>query len=160
MLTGKRSVTINGETSSLESPPEMSLCDFLLEKSSSPQKEKICREGNCGACAVMLNGELVNSCIILCGQLSDGDAIGTSEGCKEISSLAPLHDCFLQEERNACKRCQSGMILAAKILLQKKPSPTRNEIAETISGILCPCLRYEKIITAIEKASNLLGEHP
>jgi carbon-monoxide dehydrogenase small subunit len=114
-----------------------------------------CELGDCGACTVILNGEAVNSCLILAPEC-DGCEVTTIEGLAQDGTLHPIQEAFLKNGAIQCGFCSPGMILSAKALLDKKPSPTRQEIREGISGNLCRCTGYYRIIDAIEKAAAML----
>lgn len=114
-----------------------------------------CELGDCGACTVILDGETANSCLVLAVQ-ADGSQVTTIEGLAQNGKLHPIQEAFIQEGAIQCGFCSPGMILSAKTLLDKNPSPTRREIREGISGNLCRCTGYFKIVSAIEKAAEAL----
>ena len=111
-----------------------------------------CEIGDCGACTVLLNGRAVNSCLVLAVQ-TNGSEVTTIEGLAQDGKLHPVQEAFVQNGAIQCGFCSPGMILSSKALLDKKPSPTRDEIREAISGNLCRCTGYYKIVNAIEKAA-------
>jgi carbon-monoxide dehydrogenase small subunit len=112
-----------------------------------------CELGDCGACTVLLNGKAVNSCLVLAVQI-DGSEVTTIEGLAQNGNLHPIQEAFVENGAIQCGFCSPGMILSAKALLDKNPSPTREEIREGISGNLCRCTGYYKIVGAIEKAAE------
>ena len=112
-----------------------------------------CELGDCGACTVLLDAVAVNSCLVLAVQ-TDGSEVTTIEGMAENGKLHPIQDAFVNNGAIQCGFCSPGMILSAKALLDMKPSPTRQEIREGISGNLCRCTGYYKIVDAIEKAAE------
>jgi carbon-monoxide dehydrogenase small subunit len=144
---------INGKRCKVKAAATDRLLDVLRENLHLTGTKEGCGEGECGACSIILNGDVVNSCLILFGQLSDGDQITTIEGVGGKRHLAPLQEHFLSEGGVQCGICTPGMILAAHALLQKNPRPTRDEIAKAIAGNLCRCTGYKKIIDAIERCS-------
>ena len=115
-----------------------------------------CGEGECGACSIILNDDVVHSCLILFGQLSDGDRILTVEGLGDADHLSPLQDCFVSEVGVQCGMCTPGMLIAAHGLLLRNKKPSRDEIATALSGNLCRCTGYVKIIDAVERAASIL----
>ena len=147
-------IRINGKTRKVKAVPTARLLDVLrLDLGLTGTKEG-CGEGECGACSIILNGELVNSCLILFGQLKNGDEIITIEGAAGKKRLTPIQEHFLSCGGTQCGICTPGMILAAHALLAKNPKPTREEIAKAIAGNLCRCTGYKKIIDAIERCSH------
>jgi len=146
-------ITVNGKRRKVKAAATERLLDVLRENLRLTGTKEGCGEGECGACSIILNGDVVNSCLILFGQLSDGDQITTIEGVSGKRHLAPLQERFLNEGGTQCGICTPGMILAAHALLQKNPKPTREEISKAIAGNLCRCTGYKKIIDAIEKCS-------
>ena len=108
-----------------------------------------CGEGECGACSIIMEGKLVNACLVLAPQ-AEGKEILTIEGFEQDDVLQKLQSAFVKKGAVQCGFCSPGMIMAAKALLIKNPDPTRDEIREAISGNLCRCTGYSKIIDAIE----------
>lgn len=156
-----RTIVVNGAERAVEASPEMRLLDFLREALHLTGTKEGCGEGECGACSVLVNGEAVNACLVLFGQLSDGDRILTVEGLGEPGRLSPLQESFIREGGVQCGICTPGILMAAHALLLKNPRPTRQEIAEGIAGNLCRCTGYARIIDAIERAAALMrGERP
>ncbi len=112
-----------------------------------------CEIGDCGACTVLLNGKPVNSCLVLAIQ-ADGGTVITVEGLARDGKLHPIQEAFVDNGAIQCGFCSPGMMLSAKALLDRNPSPTRQEIREAISGNLCRCTGYYKIVNAIEIAAE------
>ncbi|MBP8625269.1 MAG: (2Fe-2S)-binding protein [Syntrophorhabdaceae bacterium] len=112
-----------------------------------------CGIGDCGACTVILNGRTVNSCLVLAVQ-ADGCEIQTIEGVANGKHLHPIQQAFVDHGAIQCGFCTPGMILSAKGLLEKNPEPTEEEIREAISGNLCRCTGYQKIVEAIQAVSK------
>ncbi len=155
MQTVIKRLKINDVEHEMEIAPEMRLLDFIRGPLGLKGTKEGCGEGECGACSVLLNGEVIDSCLMLVGQLADGDSITTVEGLGDATHLSPLQDCFVHEGGAQCGICTPGMLIAAHALLSKNPRPTRAQIAEAIAGNLCRCTGYAKIIDAIEKAAEI-----
>jgi carbon-monoxide dehydrogenase small subunit len=145
---------INGKRKKVKARAADRLLDVLRWNLSLTGTKEGCGEGECGACSIVLNDEVVDSCLILFGQLSDGDEITTIEGIGGKKRLHPLQEHFLDCGAAQCGSCTPGMIMAAYALLKKNPKPTREEIREAVAGNLCRCTGYTKIIEAIEKCSK------
>ncbi|MFA4874191.1 MAG: (2Fe-2S)-binding protein [bacterium] len=154
MQTVIKRLKINDVEREIDATPEMRLLDLLRSQLKLTGTKEGCGEGECGACSMLLNGEVIDSCLMLVGQLKDGDEILTVEGLGDVDHLSPLQECFVHEGGAQCGICTPGMLMAAHALLRKNPRPTREEIATAISGNLCRCTGYVKIIDAIEKASQ------
>jgi aerobic carbon-monoxide dehydrogenase small subunit len=114
-----------------------------------------CGLGDCGACTVILNGKPVNSCLVLAIQANGGDVI-TVEGLAENGKLHPIQQAFVDKGAIQCGFCSPGMILSAKALLESNPRPTEHEIRTAISGNLCRCTGYQKIVEAIQEAAKAI----
>jgi carbon-monoxide dehydrogenase small subunit len=114
-----------------------------------------CNDGNCGACAVHLDGVLVNSCCVL-GVEAQGRSIETVEGLAPVDGLHPLQQAFLEETGMQCGICTPGFLMASKALLAVNPQPTEAEIRLWLAGNLCRCTGYDKIVRAVQKASKLM----
>ena len=147
----KISFTLNGQQVSRETRPNKRLVDFLREDCGCLSVKEGCGEGECGACSVILNGEPVTSCLIFAGQV-EGDEIITLEGLSQDGELDALQESFMVSGAVQCGFCTPGMILSAKALLAKNPRPSREEIRRALSGNLCRCTGYSKIIKAVEMA--------
>lgn len=145
--------TLNGNEVEIEIEPKLLLVDLLREKIGLTGTKIGCREGECGACTVLLDGRSVNSCLLLAIRV-DGHEITTVEGLAKGDELHPLQERFIEEGAVQCGFCTPGMLLSAKYLLDKNPNPSRKEIAKHISGNLCRCTGYAKIVKAIEKYAN------
>lgn len=149
----KFNARVNGQEVELYIPPNIRLLDLLRDYLQLTGTKEGCGEGECGACTVLLNGEPVNSCLVFALQ-ARGKDITTIEGLAEGDKLHPLQTAFLDYNAVQCGFCTPGMILAAKALLDKNPHPTRQEIKVAISGNLCRCTGYSKIIDAIESVAE------
>ena len=118
--------------------------------------KKGCETGECGACTILLDGQNVNSCLILIGEI-EGRSITTIEGLAGSRELDVIQQAFIEKGAIQCGFCTPGMILAAKGLLNRTPNPTREQIREGLSGNLCRCTGYEQIFEAVEYAVSLLS---
>jgi carbon-monoxide dehydrogenase small subunit len=146
-------MTVNGEAHKVEAPPMKRLLDVLREDLNLTGTKEGCGEGECGACAVLVNGELVNSCLIPVLQ-ANGARICTIEGVSTEGRLHPIQQCFLKEGGAQCGICTPGMILATHHLLDRHPNPTIEQIQEGLAGNLCRCTGYMRIFEAVEKAAE------
>jgi len=146
-------IKINGEWRETAVKAEETLLHTLREKWGQTDVKEGCGKGDCGACTVLLNGKAVNACLTLTLQAA-GQEITTLKGIGTPQNPHPLQESFVKHGAIQCGFCTAGMILAAKALLDKTPRPTREEIREGISGNLCRCTGYQKIIKAIEAVGN------
>lgn len=147
-------LTVNGKRRKVKAHSAARLLDVLRVNLKLTGTKEGCGEGECGACSIVLNGEVVNSCLILFGQLENGDEIITIEGIGGKKKLHPLQEYFLECGASQCGICTPGMIMAAYALLKKNPKPTHDEIRQAVAGNLCRCTGYTKIIEAIEKCAT------
>ncbi len=141
-------VTINKKLYQLNIKPNLTLLDLLREELGLTGTKCGCEIGECGACTVLLNGQAVNSCLVLAPQI-DGQEIVTVEGLAEGNHLAPLQESFLDHDAVHCGFCTPGMLMSAKELLDQSSSPSEPEIRKAISGNLCRCSGYQQIVDAI-----------
>lgn len=154
MSTVKISFKLNGRDMSVEVLPNTLLVDLLRDILGLKGTKVGCREGECGVCAVLLDGEAVNSCILPAAKVG-GKSVVTIEGLvKEDGQLHPIQQAFISEGAVQCGFCTPGMIMNAKALLDKNPEPSDGEIRQGISGVLCRCTGYQKIVQAIKAASK------
>ena len=152
---------INGQTQTIEAPPMKRLLDVLREDLGLTGAKEGCGEGECGSCSVLMNGELVNSCLVPILQ-ADGAQITTIEGLspEATAPLHPIQQCFLEHGGAQCGICTPGMILATHHLLQKHPRPTIPQIQEGLAGNLCRCTGYMRIFEAVQRAANIESHSP
>lgn len=156
MSTVKISFKLNGCDTCVEVLPNTLLVDLLRDMLGLKGTKVGCREGECGACTVLLDGEAVNSCILPAAKV-EGRSIVTIEGLvNEDGQLHPIQQAFISEGAVQCGFCTPGMILNAKALLDKNPKPSDGEIRSGISGVLCRCTGYRKIVQAIKSSSQAL----
>jgi carbon-monoxide dehydrogenase small subunit len=144
---------VNGAPRRLEVYPMSRLLDVLREEIGLTGTKEGCGEGECGACSVLLDGELVNSCLVPVLQVA-GCEILTVEGLAKNGELHRLQDAFAQAGGAQCGICTPGMIMASYQLLERVSHPTDEQIREGLAGNLCRCTGYQKIIDAVRQASN------
>ncbi|MEA2081742.1 MAG: (2Fe-2S)-binding protein [Elusimicrobiota bacterium] len=150
------SFKINGKKVAVEAAPEARLLDVIREDLGLTGTKEGCSKGECGACSVIVDGKLVDSCLFPMLQ-AEGCAITTIEGVSEGGKLHPIQKAFIEEGAVQCGFCTPGMVLAAKVLLDKNKKPSEEEIKEALSGNLCRCTGYTKIKTAVKKAAKSAG---
>jgi aerobic carbon-monoxide dehydrogenase small subunit len=153
MIRGSYSLRINGERRMVEAYPMERLLDVLRESLGLTGTKEGCGEGECGACSVLINGDLVNSCLVPIVQ-ADGADIVTIEGIAKGEELHPAQKAFLGCGGAQCGMCTPGMIVATVHLLNKYPQPTAEQIREGLNGNLCRCTGYMRIFEAVEKAAT------
>jgi len=141
---------LNGRNVETEVKSEMRLIDLLRDVFNLTSVKEGCGQGECGACTVIMDGQAVNSCLILAAQVN-GCQVTTIEGLKKGGELDPLQKAFVEEGAIQCGYCTPGMIMSAKALLSENKNPTLDDIKEALSGNLCRCTGYEKIFRAINK---------
>jgi carbon-monoxide dehydrogenase small subunit len=147
----KISFQVNNIAREIDAPPMKRALDVLREDLRLTGTKEGCGEGECGACSIIVDGEVINSCLVPICQL-DGARIVTVEGLARDGRLDSLQQAFLETGGAQCGICTPGMLIAARALLDLNARPTRDEIKEAIAGNLCRCTGYVKIIDAIEQA--------
>ena len=155
MGISKIALKVNVRWHHLEVDDSERLLDVLRNRLRLVGVKEGCGTGECGACSVILNGELVNSCLIYAAQL-DGAEILTIEGIGGAESIHPIQEAFWEVGAVQCGFCTPGMVLACKWLLDHNPRPQEDEIREALSGILCRCTGYQKIFQAVQLAAAKL----
>ncbi|HXG53677.1 MAG TPA: (2Fe-2S)-binding protein [candidate division Zixibacteria bacterium] len=143
---------LNGKAVSLEVPNHRLLLDLLRDEIGLTGTKEGCGTGDCGACTVYLNGKPVNSCLVLSAEL-DGAEIVTIEGLKIGPELHPIQKAFIRDGGAQCGYCTPGMLMMAKALLDENPDPSEEEIRFALSGNLCRCTGYVKIVQAVRDAA-------
>jgi carbon-monoxide dehydrogenase small subunit len=157
--TAALSCTVNGETVRVTFDSYKTLLEMLREDLRLTGTKHGCELGECGACAVLVDGEPVLSCLVL-GLECEGRAIETVEGLARGSQLHPLQAAFADLGAAQCGYCTPGFLMTAKALLDRNPSPTRDEIRQALSGNICRCTGYQQIVEAVEAAAALLTPLP
>ena len=147
------SVTINGTTCERDVEPRKLLIHFVRDDLDLTGSHIGCDTGNCGACSVILDGELIKSCMLLAVQV-DGASIRTVEGLAEGGELSPLQQAFRAHHALQCGFCTPGMLMSATSLLEHNPQPTDDEIRKGLQGNICRCTGYWNIIKAVKDASG------
>ncbi len=147
------SIRVNGEDQDLLVAPNRTLTEILREDLGLTGTKQGCGEGECGSCMVLLDGAPVNSCLVLAVQV-DGHEVTTIEGVADGNELHPVQQAFVDQGAVQCGFCTPGMVLSAKALLEKKKRPTAHEIRSALSGNLCRCTGYQKIVEAVQSAAR------
>jgi len=157
MAAGKYKVsfTLNNKAAEALVSPDEVLVDLLRETFGLTGTKKGCGIGECGACTVLLDGRPVNSCLVLAASV-DGKSVVTIEGL-EGDNVRPLQDAFVSEGAVQCGYCTPGMVISAKALLDSRDRPSDDEIRKAISGNICRCTGYHRIVAAIRKAADAPG---
>ena len=148
-------LTVNGQSVDAAVEPNRTLLQFLREDLGLTGTKHGCGLGDCGACTVILDGQAVNSCLVLAIH-ANGREVLTVEGLAENGKLHPIQQAFVDKGSIQCGFCSPGMILSAKALLDANPKPTEQEIRMAISGNLCRCTGYQKIVEAIGEAAKII----
>jgi carbon-monoxide dehydrogenase small subunit len=145
--------TINGEEVEFLCEPRQSLLEVLRETLGLTGAKEGCNNGNCGACNVMMDSALVNSCLVLAVEIN-GRRLTTIEGIATGQGLHPLQEKFIAQAALQCGFCTPGFIVAAKALLDQNPNPSETEIREWLAGNLCRCTGYDRIVRAVMDAAQ------
>jgi carbon-monoxide dehydrogenase small subunit len=146
-------VTVNGERHQVEVEPQTTLVEFLRGVLHLSGTKEGCGTGDCGACIVLVDGDPVNSCLMLAVD-ANGRQVTTIEGLARDESLHPLQQSFIYHGAVQCGFCSPAMILSGKALLDRNPTPTEDEIKQALSGVLCRCGTYQKIIQSVRAVSE------
>ena len=149
------SMTINGEKRDITVYGTETLLSILRDKLGLTGTKRGCNQGVCGACTIIVDGAAVRSCLSIAG-LCDGADVITVEGLTVDRVLSPIQQAFAEKGAVQCGFCTSGMLLAVNVLLERTPDPTVEEIKEGISGNLCRCSGYRKVIDAVREAARLI----
>jgi aerobic carbon-monoxide dehydrogenase small subunit len=145
--------TINGRAYDLEVRPNLTLLDLLRDELGLTGTKRGCEVGECGACTLLLNGQAVNSCLVLAPQIN-GQEVLTVEGLANGESLHPLQESFLDHDAVHCGFCTPGMLMSAKELTDHSSDPSEQDIRTAISGNLCRCSGYQQIVDAIKEVED------
>jgi len=146
-------LTVNGERREADVWAGESLLFALRERLDLPGSKNACEQGECGSCSVLLDGRLVCSCLVLAAQ-ADGHEVVSVEGLAEDGELHPVQEAFVRAGAVQCGFCTPGLVVAAADLLRRSPQPSEDEIREALSGNLCRCTGYQKILEAVRLASG------
>lgn len=157
MATHTITLTVNGQAEQLQVPSQMTLLHALRDLLGLTGTKNGCEAGECGACTVLVDGEPVNSCLVLAVEL-DGREVTTIEGLARNGQLTPLQQAFAALNAVQCGYCTPGVLMAATALLARNPSPTPEDIQEALVGNLCRCTGYQRIIDAVLAAARQGGE--
>ena len=149
-------LTINERRHEVAVQPNVTLLQLLRRLGYTDVKNG-CEKGDCGACAVLLNGEALNSCLVLAWQ-ADGAEVVTNAGLGTLAEPHPLQEAFADAGAAQCGYCTPGMIISAKALLDRNPNPSEEEIREAIAGNLCRCTGYAQIVDAVKMAAERMTE--
>jgi carbon-monoxide dehydrogenase small subunit len=156
MTTQTITLTVNGALERLEVPSHMTLLQMLRDRMALTGTKNGCEAGECGACTVLVDGEPVNSCMMLAVE-ADGREVLTVEGIAPEGRLSPLQEAFAEHNAVQCGFCTPGMLMSATALLQRNVQPTEEEIKEALVGNLCRCTGYVRIIEAVQTAASKGG---
>jgi carbon-monoxide dehydrogenase small subunit len=149
----KIELTVNGKARVVDLPPMMRLLDALRGPLGLTGAKEGCGEGECGTCAVLLDGEAVNACLVAIGQCAGREVI-TAEGLGDTEHLAPLQQCMAEHGAAQCGICTPGMLIAAEALLSRRPEPDAQDVRQAIAGNLCRCTGYERIVQSVLEAAK------
>ena len=158
MAFHKINITVNNEDEQVVVPSNMTLMQMLRESLALTGTKNGCSAGECGACTVMLNGEPVNSCMVLAVEC-DGANIVTVEGLASDKQLDPIQDALIREGGVQCGFCSPGVLITSRALLDRNPNPGEDEIREALVGNLCRCTGYVRIIEGVKAAAKVQLAH-
>jgi carbon-monoxide dehydrogenase small subunit len=147
-------LTINGELEQVDVPANMTLMDMLREQLVLTGTKNGCAAGECGACTVMLNGEPVNSCLVLAVECDQAEIV-TVEGLAEDTQLDPIQEAIIAAGGVQCGYCTPGILIASRALLDRNPTPSEGDIQAALVGNLCRCTGYMRIIDAVQEAARV-----
>lgn len=149
---------LNGDAIEISCEPDKMLVDVIRDDLFLTGTKTGCREGECGACTIIMNGEAVNSCLIPAAKAM-GKKIQTIEGVADKDKLHPIQEAFIEKDAVQCGFCTPGVIMSAKSLLDKNKTPNKDEVREAIGGNICRCTGYVKIESAINHAAGVISEN-
>lgn len=152
------SARINGQEIEFLCQPHQSLLECLRDVLGLTGAKEGCNDGNCGACSVLLDGRLVNSCLVL-GVEIEGREVMTAEGLADWRGLHPIQQAIVDQDGLQCGYCTPGFVLATKALLDREPNPSERQIRTWLAGNLCRCTGYDKIVRAVQLAAQRLALH-
>ena len=158
MSTHLIDIRVNGDAHQLQVPSRRLLCDFIRDDLNLTGTKRGCETGTCGACSVLVDGEVVKSCLSLAVQASGSD-ITTVEGLASSDSLHPLQQCFMDIGGLQCGYCTPGFLITACAMLKRNPHPTEDEVRAGLSGNLCRCTGYTQIVESVMAAAEQMRGH-
>jgi carbon-monoxide dehydrogenase small subunit len=150
---------VNGDDLQVRSAPAKTLLDLLRQDLGLTGTKDGCSSGDCGACVVLLDGQVVNSCMVLAGQIH-GSEIITVEGLANGSELHPLQRAFAETWAFQCGFCTQGMLVSCFALLKSNPDPSREDILRAVAGNFCRCTGYQNVVKAVQQAATEIREAP
>ena len=153
MATHHISLTVNGSAELLDVPSQMTLLQMLRDKLALTGTKNGCSAGECGACTVLLNGEPVNSCLVLAVECQ-GASVITVEGLAKDGVLDPIQEAIVDHGGVQCGFCTPGMLISSRALLDRNPSPSEDDIREALVGNLCRCTGYNRIVDAVQDSAR------
>lgn len=148
---------VNGRDHEVQVPSNKTLLEVLRDQLGLPDTKYGCGTGECGACTVLVDGEVVNSCLTLAAAV-DGKSITTAGGLEQDGQLHPVQEAFIEETAVQCGYCIPGMVIKSVGLLDKNPEPNEEEIRHWLEGNICRCTGYEKIVAAVQTASKKITD--
>jgi len=149
------SASLNGEDTDILVSTRDSLLEALRDRAGIMGVKEGCNDGNCGACSVILDGRIVNSCLVMAAEV-EGSTVTTVEGLAEADGMHPLQQMFLEDAALQCGICTPGFLVAAKALLDENPDPSEHAIRYWLAGNLCRCTGYDKIVRAIQDTAKTM----
>jgi len=149
--------TINGESAEFLCEPRQTILEVLRDQLDLTGTKEGCSNGNCGACSILVNGEVIDSCLMM-GVEAEGQELTTIEGVATADGLHPLQQKFLEHAALQCGICTPGFIVAAKALLDQESDPSEERIRLYLAGNLCRCTGYDKIVRAVQDAASEMAE--
>ncbi|MYC15958.1 MAG: (2Fe-2S)-binding protein [Gemmatimonadetes bacterium] len=149
--------TINGESAEFLCEPRQTILEVLRDQLDLTGTKEGCSNGNCGACSILVNGEVIDSCLMMAVE-AEGQVLTTIEGVASADGLHPLQQKFLEHAALQCGICTPGFIVAAKALLDQESDPSEERIRLYLAGNLCRCTGYDKIVRAVQDAASEMAE--
>ncbi|MDE2698697.1 MAG: (2Fe-2S)-binding protein [Gemmatimonadetes bacterium] len=149
--------TINGESAEFLCEPRQTILEVLRDQLDLTGTKEGCSNGNCGACSILVNGEVIDSCLMMAVE-AEGQELTTIEGVASADGLHPLQQKFLEHAALQCGICTPGFIVAAKALLDQESDPSEERIRLYLAGNLCRCTGYDKIVRAVQDAASEMAE--
>ena len=157
-MTREIAIRLNGREQKIQVEEAETLLEVLRDRFKLWSVRESCGVGACGTCTVLLDGRPVSSCFLLAARVAGHDIV-TLEGLSDGPGLHPIQEAFVEQRALQCAYCTPGFVMAGAKLLQERPSPTRNEIEQALTGNLCRCTGYYKIVRAIEQAAVIEANH-